>query len=156
MPKKLNERQKEAKYKKYSKHVKTALKYGEKLQKKCEKLFLKLAKQIELAKKLKDHGKNDKINYEKLSDLALEIDDFKLGLSDKIFESTYFAVLNSYIQHQELELTAILARPSDTDEEKKEKLFLWVSVHGTWLFNIAGGISVMRENIQKSSQKWLR
>ena len=156
LPKKLSERQKEAKYKKYSKHVKTALKYGEKLQKKCEKLFLKLAKQIELAKKLKDHGKNDKINYEKLSDLALEIDDFKLGLSDKIFESTYFAVLNSYIQHQELELTAILARPSDTDEEKKEKLFLWVSVHGTWLFNIAGGISVMRENIQKSSQKWLR
>ena len=156
LPKKLNERQKEAKYKKYSKHVKTALKYGEKLQKKCEKLFLKLAKQIELAKKLKDHGKNDKINYEKLKDLALEIDDFKLGLSDKIFESTYFAVLNSYIQHQELELTAILARPSDTDEEKKEKLFLWVSVHGTWLFNIAGSISVMRENIQNCAQKWLR
>ncbi|MDO2408437.1 motility associated factor glycosyltransferase family protein [Campylobacter magnus] len=156
LPKKLNERQKEAKYKKYSKHVKSALKYGEKLQKKCEKLFLKLAKQIELANKLKAHEKNDKINYEKLRDLALEIDDFKLGLSDKIFESTYFAVLNSYIQHQELELTAILARPSDTDEEKKEKLFLWVSVHGTWLFNIAGSISVMRENIQNCAQKWLR
>ena len=156
LPKKLNDRQKEAKYKKYSKHVKSALKYGEKLQKKCEKLFLKLAKQIELAKKLKAQGKNDKINYEKLKDLALEIDDFKLGLDDKIFESTYFAVLNSYIINQELELTAILARPSDTDEERKEKLFLWVSVHGTWLFNIAGGISVMRENIQKSSQQWLR
>ena len=156
LPKKLNERQKEAKYKNYSKHVKTALKYGEKLQKKCEKLFLKLAKQIELAKKLKAQGKNDKINYEKLSDLSLEIDDFKLGLSDKIFESTYFAVLNSYIINQELELTAILARPSDTDEEKKEKLFLWVSVHGTWLFNIAGSISVMRENIQNCAKKWLR
>ena len=156
LPKKLNDRQKEAKYKKYSKHVKSALKYGEKLQKKCEKLFLKLAKQIELAKKLKAQGKNDKINYEKLKELALEIDDFKLGLDDKIFTSTYFAVLNSYIINQELELTAILARPSDTDEERKEKLFLWVSVHGTWLFNIAGGISVMRENIQKSSQQWLR
>nr|WP_321428219.1 6-hydroxymethylpterin diphosphokinase MptE-like protein [uncultured Campylobacter sp.] len=156
LPKKLNERQKEAKYKKYSKHVKTALKYGEKLQKKCEKLFLKLAKQIELANKLKAQGKNDKINYEKLKDLALEIDDFKLGLDDKIFESTYFAVLNSYIINQELELTAILARPSHTDEERKEKLFLWVSVHGTWLFNIAGGISVMRENIENCSQQWLR
>ena len=156
LPKKLNERQKEAKYKKYSKHVKTALKYGEKLQKKCEKLFLKLAKQIELAKQLKAQGKQDKINYEKLKYLALEIDDFKLGLDDKIFTSTYFAVLNSYIINQELELTAILARPSHTDEEKKEKLLEWVSVHGDWLFNIAGGISVMRENIQKSSQKWLR
>ena len=156
LPKKLNDRQKEGKYKKYSKHVKTALKYGEKLQKKCEKLFLKLAKQIELAKKLKAQGKNDKINYEKLKDLALEIDDFKLGLDDKIFESTYFAVLNSYIINQELELTAILARPSHTDEERNDKLFLWVSVHGDWLFNIAGGISVMRENIQKSSQQWLR
>ena len=156
LPKKLNDRQKEAKYKKYSKHVKTALKYGEKLQKKCEKLFLKLAKQIELAKKLKAQGKNDKINYEKLKDLALEIDNFKLGLDHKIFKSSYCAVLNSYIINQELELTAIMARPSDTDEEKKEKLFLWVSVHGDWLFNIAGGISVMRENIEKSSQKWLR
>ena len=156
LPKKLSERQKEAKYKKYSKHVKTALKYGEKLQKKCEKLFLKLAKQIELAKKLKAQGKNDKINYEKLKDLALEIDDFKLGLDHKIFKSSYYAVLNSYIINQELELAAIMARPSDTDEERKEKLFLWVSVHGTWLFNIAGGISVMRENIEKSSQQWLR
>ena len=45
---------------------------------------------------------------------------------------------------------------STTDEEKKEKLLEWVSVHGTWLFNIAGGISVMRENIEKSAQKWLR
>ena len=156
MPNRLNDRQKEGKYKKYSKHVKSVLKYGEKLQKKCQKLFLKLAKQIELANKLKAQGKQDKINYEKLKDLALEIDDFKLGLNDKIFESTYFAVLNSHIKNQELELTAILARPSDTDEEKKEKLFLWVSVHGDWLFNIAGGISVMRENIHKSSQKWLR
>ena len=156
LPKKLNDRQKEAKYKKYSKHVKSTLKYGEKLQKKCEKLFLKLAKQIELAKKLKAQGKNDKINYEKLRDLALEIDDFKLGLNDEIFESTYFAVLNSYIINQELELAAIMARPSNTDEEKKEKLFLWVSVHGTWLFNIAGGISVMRENIENCSQQWLR
>ena len=156
MPKKLNDRQKEGKYKKYSKRINSTLKYGEKLQKKCQKLFLKLAKQIELANKLKVQGKQDKINYEKLKDLALEIDDFKLGLDHKIFKSSYYAVLNSYIINQELELTAILARPSDTDEEKKEKLFLWVSVHGTWLFNIAGGISVMRENIKNCSQKWLR
>ena len=156
LPKKLNERQKEAKYKKYSKHVKSALKYGEKLQKKCQKLFLKLAKQIELAKKLKALGKAEKINYEKLRDLALEIDDFKLGLDNEIFRGSYYALLISHITNQELELTAILARPSHTDEEKKEKLFLWVSVHGDWLFNIAGGISVMRENIQKSSQQWLR
>ena len=156
LPKKLSDRQKESKYKKYSKHVKSALKYGEKLQKKCEKLFLKLAKQIELAKKLKAQGKAEKINYEKLRDLALEIDDFKLGLDNEIFRGSYYALLISHITNQELELTAILARPSHTDEERKEKLFLWVSVHGDWLFNIAGGISVMRENIEKSSQQWLR
>ena len=42
-----------------------------------------------------------------------------------------------------------------TDEEKKEKLLEWVSVHGHWLFSIAGMISVMRENLEKSAL-WLK
>ena len=156
LPNKLNDKQKEAKYKKFSKRIKATLKYGESLQKKCEKLFLKLAKQIERGKKLKEKGKAEKINYDKLQKLSFEIGDFKASLDDKRFLSSYYAVLNSFIQHQELEFAAIIAKPSETLEEKHEKLFLWVSVQGNWLFNIAGGISVMRENIEKSSQKWLR
>ena len=65
-------------------------------------------------------------------------------------------MLHSFIQHQELEFAAIIAKPSETLEEKHEKLFHWVSVQGNWLFNIAGGISVMRENIQNCSRKRLR
>ncbi|MCI6340098.1 MAG: DUF115 domain-containing protein, partial [Campylobacter sp.] len=156
LPNKLNDRLKEAKYKKFSKRIKATLKYGESLQKKCEKLFLKLAKQIERGKKLKEKGKAEKINYDKLQKLSFEIGDFKASLDDKRFLSSYYAVLNSFIQHQELEFAAIIAKPSETLEEKREKLFLWVSVQGNWLFNIAGGISVMRENIQNCSQKWLR
>ena len=156
LPNKLNDRLKEAKYKKFSKRIKATLKYGESLQKRCEKLFLKLAKQIERGKKLKEKGKAEKINYDKLQKLSFEIGDFKASLNDKRFLSSYYAVLNSFIQHQELEFAAIIAKPSETLEEKHEKLFHWVSVQGNWLFNIAGGISVMRENIQKSSQQWLR
>ena len=156
LPKGLNDRQKEAKYKKFSKRIKATLKYGESLQKRCEKLFLKLAKQIERGKKLKEKGKAEKINYDKLQKLSFEIGDFKASLDDKRFLSSYYAVLNSFIQHQELEFAAIIAKPSETLEEKREKLFHWVSVQGNWLFNIAGGISVMRENIQNCSQKWLR
>ena len=156
LPKGLNDRQKEAKYKKFSKRIKATLKYGESLQKRCERLFLKLAKQVERGKKLKEKGKAEKINYDKLQKLSFEIGDFKASLDDKRFLSSYYAVLNSFIQHQELEFAAIIAKPSETLEEKREKLFLWVSVQGNWLFNIAGGISVMRENIQNCSQKWLR
>ena len=156
LPNKLNDRQKEAKYKKFSKRIKATLKYGESLQKKCEKLFLKLAKQVERGKKLKEKGKAEKINYDKLQKLSFEIGDFKASLDDKRFLSSYYAVLNSFIQHQELEFAAIIAKPSETLEEKREKLFHWVSVQGNWLFNIAGGISVMRENIENCSQKWLR
>lgn len=156
LPKKLNERQKAAKLKKYSSHIKSVLRYGKSLQNKCEKLFLKLAKQVERAKKLKEQGKENKINYEKLQKLSFEIDTFKQMIDDKRFMSSYYAVTCGFIQNQELEFAAIIARPSDTMEEKKEKLLEWVSVQGNWLFHIAGAISVMRENIEKSSASWLR
>lgn len=156
LPKKLTDRQKAAKYKKFSKHIKSVLRYGKSLQNKCEKLFLKLAKQIERGKKLKEQGKENKINYEKLQKLSFEIDAFKNSLNDPRFMGSYYSITCSFMQNQDLEFAAIIAKPSDTLEEKREKLFLWVSVQGHWLFTIAGMISVMRENIEKSSASWLK
>ena len=156
LPTKLNEAQQKAKLKKYKKHIQKIIAFGKDLQDKCEKLFLELAKQVELAKKLKEQGKDEQIDFGSLQKISAKLDKIKELFEDKLFMDTYYTITSSFIHNQELELTAIKVRPSNTDEEKKEKLLEWVSVHGNWLFSIAGMISVMRENLEKSSQKWLR
>ena len=156
LPTKLNEAQQKAKLKRYKKHIQKIMAFGKDLQDKCEKLFLELAKQVELAKKLKEQGKDEQIDFGSLQKISAKLDKIKELFEDKLFMDTYYTITSSFIHNQELELTAIKVRPSNTDEEKKEKLLEWVSVHGHWLFSIAGMISVMRENLEKSSQKWLR
>ena len=155
LPTKLNEAQQKAKLKKYKKHIQKIMAFGKDLQGKCEKLFLELAKQVELAKELKEQGKDEQIDFCSLQNISAKLDKIKELFEDKLFMDTYYTITASFIHNQELELTAIKVRPSNTDEEKKEKLLEWVSVHGHWLFSIAGMISVMRENLEKSAL-WLK
>ena len=155
LPTKLNEAQQKAKLKRYKKHIQKIIAFGKDLQDKCEKLFLELAKQVELAKELKEQGKDEQIDYNSLQNISAKLDKLKELFEDKLIKDTYYTITASFIHNQELELTAIKVRPSNTDEEKKEKLLEWVSVHGHWLFSIAGMISVMRENLEKSAL-WLK
>ena len=155
LPTKLNEAQQKTKLKRYKKHIQKIIAFGKDLQDKCEKLFLELAKQVELAKELKEQGKDEQIDYNSLQNISAKLDKLKELFEDKLFKDTYYTITASFIHNQELELTAIKVRPSNTDEEKKEKLLEWVSVHGHWLFSIAGMISVMRENLEKSAL-WLK
>ena len=155
LPTKLNEAQQKAKLKRYKKHIQKIIAFGKDLQDKCEKLFLELAKQVELAKELKKQGKDEQIDYNSLQKISAKLDKLKELFEDKLFKDTYYTITASFIHNQELELTTIKVRPSNTDEEKKEKLLEWVSVHGNWLFSIAGMISVMRENLEKSAL-WLK
>ena len=155
LPTKLNEAQQKAKLKRYKKHIQKIMAFGKDLQDKCEKLFLELAKQVELAKELKEQGKDEQIDFGSLQNISAKLDKLKEFFEDKLFMDTYYTITSSFIHNQELELTAIKVRPSNTDEEKKEKLLEWVSVHGHWLFSIAGMISVMRENLEKSAL-WLK
>ena len=155
LPTKLNKAQQKAKLKKYKKHIQKIIAFGKDLQDKCEKLFLELAKQVELAKKLKEQGKDEQIDFESLQKISAKLDKLKELFENKLFKDTYYTIAYSFIHNQELELTAIKVRPSKSDEEKKQKLLEWVSVHGHWLFSIAGMISVMRENLEKSTI-WLK
>ncbi|MDD0856578.1 motility associated factor glycosyltransferase family protein [Campylobacter magnus] len=155
LPTKLNEAQQKAKLKRYKKHIQKIIAFGKELQDKCEKLFLELAKQVELAKELKEQGKDEQIDFGSLQKISAKLDKLKELFEDKLFRDTYYTITSSFIHNQELELTTIKVRPSNNDEEKKEKLLEWVSVHGHWLFSIAGMISVMRENLEKSSL-WLK
>ncbi len=155
LPAKLNEAQQKTKLKRYKKHIQKIMAFGKELQDKCEKLFLELAKQVELAKELKEQGKDEQIDFGSLQKISAELDKLKEFFENKLFKDTYYTITASFIRNQELELTTIKVRPSNTDKEKKEKLLEWVSVHGHWLFSIAGMISVMRENLEKSAL-WLK
>ena len=155
LPAKLNEAQQKTKLKRYKKHIQKIIAYGKDLQDKCEKLFLELARQVELAKELKEQGKDEQIDYNSLQKISAKLDKLKEFFENKLFKDTYYTITASFIRNQELELTTIKVRPSNTDKEKKEKLLEWVSVHGHWLFSIAGMISVMRENLEKSAL-WLK
>ena len=155
LPAKLNEAQQKTKLKRYKKHIQKIMAFGKDLQDKCEKLFLELARQVELAKELKEQGKDEQIDYNSLQKISAKLDKLKEFFENKLFKDTYYTITASFIRNQELELTTIKVRPSNTDKEKKEKLLEWVSVHGHWLFSIAGMISVMRENLEKSAL-WLK
>ena len=155
LPAKLNEAQQKTKLKRYKKHIQKIMAFGKDLQDKCEKLFLELAKQVELAKELKEQGKDEQIDFGSLQKISAELDKLKEFFENKLFKDTYYTITASFIRNQELELTTIKVRPSNTDKEKKEKLLEWVSVHGHWLFSIAGMISVMKENLEKSAL-WLK
>lgn len=155
LPAKLNETQQKAKLKRYKKRIKEIIAYGKDLQEGCEKLFLELASEVEKAKELEKNGNAEQIDYANLQKLSAKLEKLKEHFEDKMFASTYYAVAYSFMVHQELDFVAIKVRPSDTDEQKKAKLLEWVSVHGNWLFSIAGMISVMRENIEKSAQ-WIK
>ncbi len=152
---KLNEIAKERHLKKARKHIYAIINYGERLQKKSEKLFLKIAKEVEKAKKLKAKNQADKINYTKMQNLSFALDELKTNLNDEIFLSAFYGCCGAVLLHQELELTVIAVKRADTEEEKKDKLFEWISSQSYWLFSLAGNINLELEEIKKSAKEWL-
>lgn len=142
-------------FKKARNHIQQIEKYGIKLQKRSEKLFLKVAKLIEKIKKLKQKNKENKIDYSKLQTLSFEIDTFKDSLNDKIFTSVFYGFCGIVLLHQEFEFASIMVKAVKTEQEKKDKLFEWVSVQGYWLFSLAGNVDIVLKEIKQSSKDWL-
>ncbi len=124
--------------------------YGSKLQKRIEKLFLKIAKECEKLEKFKNENKLDKINHDRLIRLSDEIDKIKTKIETKTFYSQYGEVVQSSLMHHEMELAKIQVAPSNTEIEKKAKLIDWIMKHKYWLFELAGTINAERIVIERS------
>lgn len=136
-------------------HIKSIISYGEKLQKRAERVFLKLAAEIEKDKALKKENKDDKINYAKLQRIATEVDKIKEIVSEVKFVMSFNGVCGLSILHQDLELMTLMVKETNSEQDKKDKLFEWVSLQGYWLFSLAGYINAELETIKKSSEAWL-
>jgi hypothetical protein len=126
--------------KSYDKTVKM-IRYGEKVQAKIEKVFLKVAKECELLIKLKETDSLDKINYDRLVALSSRIDKIKDIIETKKFSLMYGETIQSYLVNKELDLAKIMVKPSNTEIEKKAKLIDWIMNHKEWLFMLAGSIN---------------
>jgi len=132
------------------KKYKEILDYGEKLQKRIERLFLKVAKECEKLEKLNEKKELEKINFDKLLKLSNEIDKIKTKIETKKFFSMYGEVVQSELVHQEMELAKIQVQNSATEIEKKAKLIDWIMKHKYWLFSLAGSINAERIAISRA------
>jgi hypothetical protein len=132
------------------KKLQEILTYGEKLQKRIEKTFLKVAKECEKLEKLNEEKKLEEIDYDYLIKLSNEIDKIKTKLETKKFYRMFGETIQSELIHQEMELAKIQVAPSDTEIEKKAKLIDWIMKHKYWLFSIAGTINAQRIVITRS------
>ncbi|WP_457564613.1 motility associated factor glycosyltransferase family protein [Caminibacter sp.] len=133
-------------------HKKTAAmeKYGEKVQKKIEKVFLEVAKECENLERLKDENRLEEIDFNKLYKLTKKIDKIKDMIEKEKFSLLFGDVVQSYLVNKELDLAKIMVRPADTEIEKKAKMIEWVMQHKEWLFMLAGSINAQRIVIKRS------
>ena len=132
------------------KTIQEVLDYGEKLQKRVERLFLKVVKECERLEELKEKNRLDKINYDKLLRLSNEIDKIKAKIESKKFFAMYGEVVQSELVHREMELAKVQVSPSNTEIEKKAKLIDWIMKHKDWLFTLAGSINAERLVIKRA------
>ncbi len=153
--KKISKKDQKIAIRKAQKRIKEVIKYGSRLQKRCEKLFLKVAKVVKSSKRLVEVGKSERVDYIQLQQLSFEIDVLKETMNEKMFLNNFYGCAGSMLMHQEMEIAVIAARKSDTEEEKDAKLLEWVGVQGYWLFSVAGSINTILSELKNASKKWL-
>jgi hypothetical protein len=118
------------------------IKYGERIQKKIEKLFLEVAKVFEELVELKDKNELEKIDFDKLYKISDKIDKLKEKIVDsKKFGYIFAETVQSYLIQKEMILALIAVQNPQTEIEKKAKLIDWIMNHRDWLFNLAGSIN---------------
>ncbi len=132
------------------KTIQEVLDYGEKLQKRVERLFLKVVKECEKLEELKEKNRLEKIKYDRLMRLSNEIDKIKAKIESKKFFAMYGEVVQSELVHREMELAKVQVSPSNTEIEKKAKLIDWIMKHKDWLFTLAGSINAERLVIKRA------
>jgi hypothetical protein len=134
------------------KKIATMIEYGQKVQLKIEKVFLKVAEECENLEKLKNENKLEKINFDKLVKLSNKIDKIKDIIETKKLSIMFGETIQSYLVNKELDLAKIMVRPSNTELEKKAKLIEWVMQHKEWLFMLAGSINAQIITVKRASK----
>ena len=121
-----------------------------------EKVFLEITPKVDYFISLRDKGEIKEKYFNQLIKISNKID----RLKNTILKRKYMRfienifVISTY--YQELELAKVSVAPSDTNEEKTNKLVEWVEFHKYWLFSAAGGINADIETTKEASKPLIK
>ena len=119
---------------------------------KIEKVFLELTPKIDNFTILRDKGEINTKYFKELVGISNKIDKLKNCISHKKYMRYIENIFAISTYYQELELAKVSVAPSDTDEEKTNKLVEWIEFHKYWLFSAAGGINADIETTKEASK----
>ncbi|WP_107953060.1 motility associated factor glycosyltransferase family protein [Campylobacter concisus] len=123
---------------------------------KIEKVFLELTPKIDNFMLLRDKGEINTKHFKELVGISNKIDKLKSRISHKKYMRYIENIFVISTYHQELELAKVSVAPSDTDEEKTNKLVEWIEFHKYWLFSAAGGINADIETTKEASKPLIK
>lgn len=123
---------------------------------KIEKVFLELTPKIDNFMLLRDKNEIDTKHFKQLVGISNKIDNLKNCISHKKYMRYIENIFAISTYYQELELAKVSVAPSDTDEEKTNKLVEWIEFHKYWLFSAAGGINADIETTKEASKPLIK
>jgi hypothetical protein len=126
------------------------IKYADRIQKKIEKIFLKVAKECEKLEKLNKENRLEEIDFNYILKLITEIDKIKDFLETKKFGILFSEVIQGYLINKEMDLAKIQVSSSNSEIEKQAKLIDWLMNHKEWLFTLAGIINAQKIVIKRA------
>lgn len=123
------------------------------VKEKIEKAFLEITPRADkVLKDIENGALKDEVMLKKLISISNRIDKAKNIIASKKYKKHIENIVQISIFYQELELAKIALAPSDTIEEKVDKLAQWVDIHKYWLFSIAGGLNADIETTLKAGE----
>jgi len=136
--------------------IQEKIKIQTQVKEKIEKVFLEIAPKIDHFTSLKTRGEITIKHFEQLVKLSNKIDRLKNIISKRKYMKFIENVFTISVYYQELELAKVSVAPSDTNEEKTNKLVEWVEFHKYWLFSAAGGINADIETTKEASKPLIK
>lgn len=126
------------------------LKYGSAKKEKIEALFLEVAGICDELERLNKEQKLEEIDFKKIDLVLDKIEKIKGLFSSKKFLQIFNEATQSYIFHQEMELTKITTKIANDEMSKKAKKLDWLFAHKTWLFSLAGCMDAVLYCVKES------
>ena len=121
-----------------------------------EKVFLEITPKVDYFISLRDKGEINEKHFNQLIKISNKIDRLKNTISKRKYMRFIENVFVISTYYQELELAKVSVAPSDTNEEKTNKLVEWVEFHKYWLFSAAGGINADIETTKEASKPLIK
>ena len=121
-----------------------------------EKVFLEITPKVDYFISLRDKGEINEKHFNQLIKISNKIDRLKNKISKRKYMRFIENIFVISTYYQELELAKVSVAPSDTNEEKTNKLVEWVEFHKYWLFSAAGGINADIETTKEASKPLIK